>query len=162
MSAPGGVEAMSSWPVVDTMAAVTLALSVLLPWNLAWSSRVSPVCASADEMVREVRSLTGVPSSSPNPCIAGLGAAGSLVAAGCCGVVDRELVGADCEMAVENQRHTISDAVPILFSMLNFPSGGDSLGKRNSEGKESGKALIANTGIIREAKQMSMTNRTLR
>jgi hypothetical protein len=43
-------------------------------------------------------------------------------------VVDGELVDADCEMAVEKQRHTISDAAAILFSMLNFPSGGDSVG----------------------------------
>src|SRR6266436_8676987 len=86
-------------------------------------------------MVREVRSLTGVPSSRPKPCIAGLGAAGSVVAADCCGVVDGELVGADCEMAVEKQRHTINDAVPILFSMLNFPLGRDSLGNRVPRGR---------------------------
>jgi hypothetical protein len=63
-------------------------------------------------------------------------------------VVDGELVDADCEMAVEKQRHTISDAAAILFSMLNFPSGGDSLGKRSSEGKESGKALNARTRVL--------------
>jgi len=95
--------------------------------------RVSGVCVG-DEMVREVRSLTEFHPPGQSPALPA-GAAGSVVAADCCGVVDGELVGADCEMAVEKQRHTINDAVPILFSMLNFPLGRDSLGKRVPRGR---------------------------
>src|SRR5947207_2375525 len=50
--------------------------------------------------------------------------------------------------------HTRTNAIDLDTDLLLVGQGLS--GKQNSEGKESGKALNANRGIIREAKQMSM------
>jgi len=113
-------------------------------------SRVSPGCASADEMVRAVLSLTGVPSSNPNPCIAALGSVGVDVAGGCCaGVVDAAVfVAADWESAGDATRDKIASKEVIILNMSNSPLRGTLEISANSRGEGVRESPYTRTAVL--------------
>ena len=83
-------------------------------------SRVSPVCASAEEIVRAVLNLIGVPSSNPKPCIAGFGALA--VAAGtCCGWPSAVCCGK------ANGEHKRKANILQMILLSTIPPGGQGL-----------------------------------